>query len=572
VQTVGPRRFKLLIFTALLVFSAALGSMFCEIWRNPLSEFILTPAHKQLNVLTLPDHRFTVWNVSRNAYTLATPHTRLFNAEQCHPAPNSLAFGHALITLGILGVPAYLATGDPVITYNFAFIALMLISAMAMYFLVAEWTAVPAAGIVAGLIYAFHPSKLDLLHPFFDDTAWTVLALLFARRFFAHGRWLDAVAASVSCSLQAASSFYPFLAAVTLSITLLPWLILAYGIKKLRLAPCLVTLGILTAAMLLVFRPYLELQSSSDTLTASKQMFAGWWTLLPWNTVGWLGAALVLASLALGRRRTVGGIDGDPRWALVLGSVLAALMAIGGNEGARVMARHLGQPPPVALPNLYAMLATVVPGLESVRAPANLDSGVHLALSILSGLGAAALLRLAPHRLIPYLAASLVLVCWIDTARPTVLGMEPRVTYKLFRARPSEESIEFFETLEKMGNDGPILELPIALRNQYYFWIRVSSQVLLSAYHHRPTSSCANSFLPPVVFELEALAKQLPSGIALERFHQMGFTTIVIHHPPEDEVRPDLLQSFERAAAKPASLLQRIHGNDSMTAFALVRS
>ena len=139
-------RFKLSTATALLVFGAALAIMFYDFLRTPLSEFILSPALEKLDVLTVADHRFTVWAISRNAYTLATLHTKLFDAEQCYPVPNSLAFGHPFITLGMLGVPAYLATGDPIITYNFAFFALVLLSAMAMYFLVAEWTGVPAAG------------------------------------------------------------------------------------------------------------------------------------------------------------------------------------------------------------------------------------------------------------------------------------------------------------------------------------------------------------------------------------------------------------------------------------------
>ena len=45
------------------------------------------------------------------------------------------------------------------------------------------------AGIVAGLLYAFHPFRLgNITHPSIWDTTWTVFALYFSHRLFAAGR------------------------------------------------------------------------------------------------------------------------------------------------------------------------------------------------------------------------------------------------------------------------------------------------------------------------------------------------------------------------------------------------
>ncbi len=85
-----------------------------------------------LGVLAAIDQRFTVWVVARNARVLLRRPLDLFAAEQCYPARNSLAFGEPAITLGILGVPAYLLTRDPVATFNLVLMSLALISAFAI--------------------------------------------------------------------------------------------------------------------------------------------------------------------------------------------------------------------------------------------------------------------------------------------------------------------------------------------------------------------------------------------------------------------------------------------------------
>ena len=62
----------------------------------------------------------------------------------------------------------------------------------------------------------------------------------------------------------------------------------------------------------------------------------------------------------------------------------------------------------MGLPNLYAVIASLLPGLDAIRVPGALACGVSLALVVLSGFGAAALLRLFPTRLSTSLAVLLV--------------------------------------------------------------------------------------------------------------------------------------------------------------------
>jgi hypothetical protein len=79
---------------------------------------------------------------------------------------------------------------QPVATYNLAVFAAFLLAATAMYLLVADWTGSRAAGVIAGFSYAFASERIaGITHLFVFDTTWVVLALFFARRWLAFGRW-----------------------------------------------------------------------------------------------------------------------------------------------------------------------------------------------------------------------------------------------------------------------------------------------------------------------------------------------------------------------------------------------
>src|SRR6185503_6284722 len=70
--------------------------------------------------------------------------------------------------------------------------------------------------------------------------------------------------------------------------------------------------------------------------------------------------------------------------------------------------------PPVTVPNLYGALARVLPGLDAVRVPARVDTGYHLGMSLLAGIGAASLLERFPRRA-PIATAVLVSAAVLET-------------------------------------------------------------------------------------------------------------------------------------------------------------
>jgi len=82
---------------------------------------------------------------------------------------------------------------------------------------------------------------------------------------------------------------------------------------------------------------------------------------------------------------------------------------------------------PLVPPPLYRAVSSLAPGLDAIRRPNEILSGLYLCLSILAGLGCASVLRSIPVRFVSVAAAALVLCAYVTTLRPAFLGLESRV-------------------------------------------------------------------------------------------------------------------------------------------------
>jgi hypothetical protein len=558
-----PRRRLLWNLAAAAIFGLALVTPFHEVWQHSPREVVpmfprfegkLTRARNFWRWIGETETHFVAWQVARNARTLLTRPADLFDTEQCHPTRKMLALGEPMIALGVVGMPFAMLLHDPLVIYNLVLVCVIFLSAMAMYLLVKEWTGLPAAGLVAGLLYAFHPDKIgDINHYYIHDTLWTVLALLFARRLFVRGCWRDALGLSLSCTMQMGGSFYPFVAAAVLAVPFSLWLIWGHGVRHLRIGPCAVAALLMALGAFAVFGPYLETHAGSLLADRTQEsVFAVWKGVLPGGArfPGWLAIALAVAAFARGRERALAGIDGDPRWALAAGAVLISMMAISNSSS-------------LVAPPLYAALSSFVPGLDSVRRPNEILSGLYICVFILAGLGCASVLRSIPARFVAAATAVLVLGAYVATLRPASLGLESRVVYRALRLRPPQAEIDFFRVLEERGDSGPLLETP-----KGSFSVE-ADRVLLSGYHRRRTSSCVNS-LQPEAAEVEQLIEQLPGRAALVRLRDLGFTTIVSHHGPLRRGLSARAAELAKAAEGPNAPLRRIHGIETMTAYEIV--
>jgi hypothetical protein len=221
------------------------------------------------------DQQFVVWLISRNARTLLRDPLALYEAEPCFPAKRSLALGEPGVNLGLLGIPARLITGDPIATFNSVWLLLPLLSAFAMYWVVMRWTGLPAAGIAAGLFYAFHPLKVhDPVHFYAYDTMWALLAFFFAQRLFESARWRDALALTAAVCMQLAGSLYPVLSALLAGIPFAIWLLRRYGVAGQRPAQWIVMATIVCAAMAVLYGPFLAHAREGELAVRTVQVLA----------------------------------------------------------------------------------------------------------------------------------------------------------------------------------------------------------------------------------------------------------------------------------------------------------
>lgn len=508
---------------ALGVFVVAAALVYGEVWRAGAGSHVPVRDQPDRRYAHRIDAVFEIWLVSRHARTLVRAPHRLFDTEHCAPARNTLSLGIPMIALGALGIVPFALTGDPVLTYNVVLALLSLLGAWAMYLLVVSWTGVPAAGIVAGLLFGFHPVRLfDITHPSVWDTTWLVFGLFFAERLSGHGRWRDAAGLALAIAFQIAASFYTTMAAALVGLPFAIWLAARDGIRRVRPSQIAAVLAATAVATLLLLGPYLSVETGyGGGLHRGTFIYAAPADVAPGGPLfpGWSTLGLALIALAVPRRRLALRIRGEPRPALLVGGALAGVFALGD---------HL-EP----LPALHGLAASVLPGVDAVRVVMRVATGAHLVLALLAGLGAAVLVRRArfesedvervgPGRAALATSAVLVLLCAFDVARAPALGFERSYAWRLEPVAPDADDRAFFRELAALGNDGPLLELPVT-------WKLFGAERILSVLDHgRRTSACFASFPPAGLRDLEALARRLPAPEAVDALMDLGFTTIVI--------------------------------------------
>ncbi|MEE2674342.1 MAG: hypothetical protein VX466_11135 [Myxococcota bacterium] len=543
------------VWIALALYLLATALLYGSAFRAGMHESVPTlPSAPRARPIVRADPQWAVWAVARNARTLATRPHRLFDAEQCFPDEHSLSLGEPVIALGLLGLPAWLLTREPVVIYNVALALHTLAAALAMYCLVAAWTGRASAGISAGLLYAFSGIAVrEVVHPYAADTTGIVLALFFAERLFARGRWRDAVGLTAATAFQLATSFYPIVAAFLVALPFGTFLLVRYRPWKPSLAQMAAVVIAVAASATILLGPYVAQHDAGVFSRDLTLYFLPWSGHLPGRPAffGWLGLTLASLGILLPGRWSLDGPRPGLRWALVVAALLAAGMAAG----------------PHGAIDLYSPLAAWLPGFDSVRLPHKISSGVHLVLSILAGLGFAGLLRVVEQ-------SRQALGLPIAVAGVAACAASVAMTLPDYRAqpvRPKQEHVDFHRELSATGNAGAIYETPIPGFGGRFTWPGTAAYLVLAEFHRRPTSACYPSHPQPHRAELEQIERALPSPEAVGDLGRLGFTTIVVHHSQAGAGSKLRRNLFARAARRPGSLLRKVQTSPGLTAYAIER-
>jgi hypothetical protein len=492
------------------------------------------------------DQKLVVAVVAAHGRALTTAPSPLLDGPQCHPLRHALMMGQHELAEGMLGVVPWLLSRDPVATYNVVMLLSIVLPGLAMHALVREWTGSTAAAIVAGTLFATHPSRLgDVVHLSAIGNYWTVAALLFLWRLFLRPSWGAAIGLGLAAGAQTLESIYPLIPHAFLCGTLGLWLAWRRRRELPRLAPKLAVAAVFVlGSAIVVLGPYLEFRAIWGSLAGRAPLR---WGI---GAFGFGGAAysgtvaLLLAAIGLAdrfRRRDPSTMATPrPHLPLLVAGLLVAWTSVGA-----VTVPGIG-----TIPSLFTLLAALLPGLDAIRRGSVVVSGWHLVVIVLAGFGVAALVRGRRTAIAAALGMLIVgLACaevFVPAAARASFG-RPIALAPLTVAPPAPVRA-LYERMEP----GAVLDVPFELGPGRFF--RMADFVLAGAYHERKVGACYNSFRVAVQEDVAAYAARvLTDARAGEALAALGFRNLVQHlglpsRTPPPQTPPSHLAEVGRAA------------------------
>jgi hypothetical protein len=189
-----------------------------------------------------------------------------FDANIFHPTPLTLAYSEHFMAQAVQILPVYAMTGNPILSYNIAFLSTWVLSGLGMYLLVRELTGSAVAGFVAGLLFGFAPYRVPQSgHLHVLSSQWMPFVLFGLRRYFVTRRRLALAGATIALALQCLSSGYYLLFFSPLVVIFALWEISGHRLwRDLRMWRDLVLAGAAVAALVVPFLlPYAALRETA---------------------------------------------------------------------------------------------------------------------------------------------------------------------------------------------------------------------------------------------------------------------------------------------------------------------
>lgn len=183
----------------------------------PLALFVLLtsvmtwPQAAKLGTAAL-DHQdvyFNMWRFGWVAHAMATKPSRVLDGNIFYPEKRTLTYSDAMPVESALAAPMLWAGVRPVLVHNLMLLAAIVLSAHGVFMLARRLTGSAAAGITAGVIFAFVPYRFEhYMHMELQWTVWTPWAFWALHRTIETGRRRDGVLTGLFVALQFLSSIY----------------------------------------------------------------------------------------------------------------------------------------------------------------------------------------------------------------------------------------------------------------------------------------------------------------------------------------------------------------------------
>lgn len=517
----------------------------------PTARFLST------HIVDRQDPLLNTWILAWEAHQLLEAPHRLFDANIFFPFKNTLAFSEILLSITFLVLPLRWAGLSALSTYNLAFLLAFFFTALGAYLLVTALTGRRAAGVLAGIAFAFSPfryghlSQLQLL-----ATGWLPLTLLYLDRCLESRQPLprQAVLLWLFFVLQALASFYlAFFTAAACLVYAVTWLLVRRTWPSRHAVGWIA--GAAVGALLVLIPlawPYFTVHrtlGAAWTLQDNEQFSASLQAYLyaPPQTRLWgpltqrfaytYGPCcppdslfpgitlLVLSGLAIWRAKD------RRRW------MYAALVAVGFlfSLGPTLHIRA-GEPTGIALP--YRWLFLYVPGFQAMRAPVRWAVLVTLGLSVLAAWG------IAPHKRGVWGAIVAVLVEFAAVPVHLVEAPRPPEVVAWLAQQPPTRIVEL-----PLAADLPHEAVPVSQPRRAWEVSRLLEYQYFSTWHWHVTPDGYSGYIPPRHGDWAREMRTFPSPRSLATLDTLGIQYVVIHEAEMDEAQRQALQ--ERLETNP---------------------
>ena len=511
------------------------------------------------------DPQLNAWIISWNLHAFFTSGVSLWDANIFYPHLNTLTYSENLLFPSALMIPVRLLTDNPVLIYNIAWLAGMVLTALGAFALARYLTHSTLAGIIAGIIYACCPFRITMAAQIQSQyTLWCPLAVLFTLIYFdqsdrAMRRCFALLAGAVCLAAQFLSNMYAFMF-VSVTLPLVQGIRLVSTPHRRRALIELAAFWIVVGLLLIpVLFPYLRFREemhfertereailysarvASFFAWNSRNLWFGRTATLPDNGLalspGLIAALLAVVPFFLRRRSPTPRDWTSPTVIFAAMTFFGTVLALG--PRITFFDHHVG-------PGPYDLLYRFVPGFDDLRVPARFVAIMMLGIAMLAAMNTRRLLATIRSPVVRACAgcALIALVAIEYINRPNTLK---------YRYEPAEE----YEWL-KDAPPGAVLEWPIP-RHEIDRWSE-ASRVLHSTTHWKPLFNGYSGFTPP---QHAAMIDELagwPDDRALRAITQLKIAYVVGHKldnakKAECEARMNKLADFGRTcifAPRPA--------------------
>jgi hypothetical protein len=442
------------------------------------------------------DAAFNIWRLAWVAHQLPRHPWHLFAANIFYPEQNTLAYSDALLGPGILTAPFFWAGVNPVLIYNVALFAGLVVSGVAAYLLVEDLTGNRTAAFVSGALFTASPYRFGHYdHLELQLTMFLPLALLALHRLIRTRRASYALLVGVSVAMQTYCSIYYGVYLATLCCLVGPLALLAERARQ-RWR----TLGLLAGSALvgaLLVLPYMiPYVGARRTVGPRLDSEVAYYSATPADYLSPAPASVLYAERL---RAAKEDLHLFPGFAVLLLAALALWPPLSRTAIVYAIAVLFAFEASLGVNGfVFPWLRRWVIPYQGLRAPGRFDILVVLALVVLAGLGVARV----TGRMNNALRALFM------TGVMAVVAAEARIDLALISPPTTASRVDRW--LRKQPRS-PIVELPLPSPDQPFDDIE-GRHIYDSLFHWQPLLNGVSGFFPPSYLELLQHMRTFPDA------------------------------------------------------------